>query len=322
MTDAPSMTDLARDYLAHRRSLGYQLDTAGPLLLRFAGYADQSGHSGPLTAELAVRWARLPAAASPGYLARRLDVVRGFARYRAIFDPLTEVPAVGLIRPSHQRRTPYVYTDAEASALIAAARALTPAGGLRPHTYAAFFGLLACTGLRVSEALKLARQDVDWGQGVLTVHRTKFRKSRLVPLHPSAAGALRDYAELRDRFHPSPPSEAFFLTRRGTPLGRATVGVVFWRLRKQLPWSGGAARGRPRIHDLRHTFACKRLLRWYQRGVDVDHAIASLATYLGHVGVAETYWYLTGIPELMEVATARFERFASSDGGGGSHEDQ
>jgi integrase len=317
MTSTPSMVDLAREYLAHRRGLGYQLDSAGPLLLRFAEYADRSGHSGPLTTELAVRWARLPAARSPGYLARRLDVVRGFARYRAIFDPLTEVPPVGLIRPSHQRRTPYVYTDAEVSALIAAARALPPAGGLRPHTYAAFFGLLACTGLRVSEALKLARQDVDWGQGVLTVRRTKFRKSRLVPLHPSAALALRGYAELRDRFHPAPPSEAFFLTRRGTPLQRATLGVVFWRLRKQLSWSARDGRSAPRIHDLRHTFACRRLLRWYQEGADVEHAICALSTYLGHADVAGTYWYLTGVPELLGLATARFERFASPSASAG-----
>jgi integrase len=305
------MVELAREYLAYRKSLGYQFQSAGQLLLRFAEYADQAGHQGPLTTELAVRWARLPSAASPGYLARRLTVVRGFAKYRAIFDPLTEIPSDCLLDSAHRRRTPHIYSDAELAALLDAARSLPPDQGLRRHTYATFFGLLACTGLRVSEAVRLTRSDIDWPQGVLTVRETKFHKSRLVPLHPSATRALHSYADLRDRLYPASPAKAFFLTGRGTPLARATVGVVFWKLRKQLAWPTRPGEGRPRIHDLRHTFACRRLLRWYQEGADVDYALPALATYLGHARVTHTYWYLTGTPELLGLASSRFERFAA-----------
>ena len=173
MTRAPSMTDLVRDYLGHRRRLGFRLDDAGQLLMRFAEYADRAGHRGPLTTDLAVRWACLPRDGSPAYRARRLDLVRGFARYRAIFDPATEVPPRGLLGPAYRRATPHIYSEAEVSALLAAARQLAPAGGLRPHTYATLFGLLACTGLRLSEALNLTRSDVDWERGLLTVRQTK-----------------------------------------------------------------------------------------------------------------------------------------------------
>jgi integrase len=315
MTKASRMVGLAKEYLAYRKGLGFQLASTEPLLLQFAGYADRAGHRGPLTTELAVRWARLPAAGSPGYLARRLDVVRGFARHLAVAEPRTEIPPPGLLGSAYRRRTPHIYSEAELAALLAAARDLPPSTGLRPHTYATLFGLLACTGLRVSEAVKLARGDIDWRQGLLTIRQTKFRKSRLVPLHATALAALRDYADRRDRFHPCPATEAFFLSRRGTPVPLSSVGVTFWKLRKQLRWSGGKGPGKPRIHDLRHTFACRRLQRWYAEGVDIEHAVAALSTYLGHATVRDTYWYLTGTPELLGLATARFERFASPGSG-------
>lgn len=311
MNRRPSTVELVNDYLSYRRNLGFQLASAGELLLQFAEYADQSDHRGPLTTELAVRWARLLVTASPGYVAKRLEAVRGFARYRAIFDPQTEIPPPDFLDAAYRRRTPYIYSEGELSALLAAARLIASGTGLRPHTYATLLGLLACTGLRVSEALKLTRADVDWQQGVLTIRQTKFRKSRLVPLHPSTMRALRDYAALRDRFHRVSSVQAFFLTERGTFLSRGEVGATFWRLRKQLSWSARNGHSRPRIHDLRHTFACRRLLRWYEQGADIEHAISALSTYLGHASVADTYWYLTGTPELLGIATARFERFAS-----------
>ena len=316
MTKAPRMVDLAKEYIAYRRNLGFQLASAEPLLLRFAEYADQIGHRGPLTTELAVRWARLPSKGSSGYIARRLDVVRGFAKYRVIADPRTEIPSPRLLGMTYRRRTPHIYSDAELSALLAAARRIRPSTGLTPHTYATLFGLLSCTGLRVSESLKLNRGDIDWEQGLLTIRQTKFRKSRLVPLHTSTLRALREYGDRRDRFHPAPTVETFFLTRRGTPVSLKGVEATFWRLRIRLRWATGHGHSKPRIHDLRHTFACRRLQRWYEEGVDVEHAITALSTYLGHVTVRDTYWYLTGTPELLELATARFERFASSSSGG------
>lgn len=316
MSKASRMVRLAEDYLAYRKSLGFQLVSTERLLLQFAAYADRTGHRGHLTTDLAVRWAKLPKAGSPGYLARRLDVVRGFARHQSVADPRTEIPPPRLLGATYRRRTPHIYSEAELSALVAAARNLLPSTGLRPHTYATLFGLLACTGLRVSEAVKLVRNDIDWRQGLLTIRQTKFRKSRLVPLHATTLAALRDYVARRDRLYPAPTTEAFFLTSRGTPLALSSVGVTFWKLRKRLRWSAGRGTGKPRIHDLRHTFACRRLQRWYADGVDVDHAVAALSTYLGHATVRDTYWYLTGTPELLGLATARFERFASSTSGG------
>jgi integrase len=315
MTQAATMTQLVGDYLEHRRKMGFQLQNAGHLLMRFAAYADRTGHRGPLTTELAVRWARLPQRGAPVYWARRLDLVRGFARYRALFDPRTEIPPRGLLGPAYRRTTPHIYSEAEVAALLAAARQLAPATGLRPHTYATLFGLLACTGLRLSEALRLARPDIDWQRGLLTIRQTKFRKSRLVPLHPSALQALRTYADVRDRFHPLPRTDAFFVTVHGRRLCRATVAGVFVRLRRDLGWSSRGSGRAPRLHDIRHSFACRRLLRWYEQGVDIEHAIAALSTYLGHATVRDTYWYLTGIPELLGLATARFERLAAPDSG-------
>ena len=310
------MVDLVEEYLDYRRRLGFRLRVEGQMLLDFARYADRTGHRGPLTTELAVCWARLPADTTPLYQARRLEVVRCFARYRAIFDPGTEVPPERFLGSAHRRTAPHIYSEAELASLLAAARRLSSPIGLRPRTYATLIGLLSCAGLRISEALKLTRSDVDWHQGTLTIRETKFHKSRLVPLHPSAIRALLEYARFRDGRHPAPRTDAFFVSDGGTPLAYSTVRTAFRKLCGPLfgPRRPGARA--PRIHDLRHTFACRRLLRWYADGTDPDHAVAALATYLGHAKVSDTYWYLTGIPELLALAAARFERFAAPDHGG------
>jgi integrase len=181
-----------------------------------------------------------------------------------------------------------------------------------------FFSLLASTGLRLSEARHLYRRDVDLDQGLLIVRAGKFHKTRLVPLHPTSVQALATYARWRDSFRNDPPSEFFFRTERAPRLQRAAVEKTFSRLRERL---GGSPRGRtrgPRIHDFRHTFAVRRLLRWYEDGVDVDRKILALSTYLGHAKVTDTYWYLSAVPELMAVTAERFEQFARGDRGGRS----
>jgi integrase len=197
--------------------------------------------------------------------------------------------------------------------LLKAARQLAPVHGLRPHTYVALFGLLWSTGLRISEALNLRRDDVDWQGGILTVKQAKFHKSRLVPLHPSAIKALRRYAKRRDERHPLTQTNLFFLSETGGPLTYVAVGRTFQKLRKILQVPAGQRR--PRLHDFRHSFACERLLAWYREGVDVNHAITTLATYLGHGQVTDTYWYLTATPELLAVATSRLSRSKSGKGG-------
>jgi integrase len=308
------MIDRAKEYLAHRRALGFALEGSGKLLMHFARFADRSRHCGPLTADLVLRWASLPPTASSRYRAERLSIVRVFARHLAAEDGRSQVPDRRLVGRNHSRLQPHIYSDQQLLELVHAAAKLSPVYHLRPHTYSAFFGLLASTGLRVSEALSLDKGHVDLVHGILTIEATKFRKSRLVPLHATATRALRRYARQRERW--ARDSKAFFVGGHGQSLPYTTVRSTFRRLCAQLNWRSNGMLPRPRIHDLRHSFACRRLLRWYQQGVNVDHAIASLSTYLGHGKVTDTYWYLTGTAPLLAVAGNRFERFAEPVSGG------
>jgi integrase len=306
-----TMVSLVEEYLVMRRKLGFALEIEGQQLMRFARYADRAGHRGPLTIELAVRWALLGRDRGCVAAARRLDAVRRFAKHRWLLDARTQVPPEGLLGQSYRRRPmPHIYSDGELAALLKAASALGPSRGLRPRTYVTLLGLLAATGLRISEALRLTRGDVDLNTGVLTVVQTKFQKSRLVPLHPTTTRALRRYARARNRRYPRVSrAMAFFLTERGTSLKYWRALMTFTALRTQLGWTGPRGQ-RPRLHDLRHTFAVRRLIRWHRRGVDLHHRIAALSTYLGHVKVTDTYWYLTAVPELLAITGRQYERFA------------
>lgn len=303
------MATLVDDYLVRRRSLGFALEIEARQLRSFARFADDSGHRGPLTVDLITRWATQPGRRSRRFPGRRLDVLRPFARDRAGIDPATEIPPAGLLGPARRRGVHHIYTDAELGSLISEAQKFGPVGSLRPFTYATLFGLLAASGLRVSEALRLTHTDVDLVHDVITVRMTKFRKSRLVPVHPTTADALRAYARRRDDVVARPLTKTFFATKVGTRLPYSTVRSAFLRLRRALGWD--RADPRPRIHDLRHTFACRRLRAWYAAGIDAAVQVAALATYLGHAHVTDTYWYLTGSPELLGVAAMRFERFAT-----------
>lgn len=307
-----TMSAKVGEYLAFRRGLGYQLRTEGRLLEQFARYADAAGHRGPLTTELALRWARLPAGGDPLYWARRLEVVRCLARHLAAVEPGTEVPPRRLLGPAHRRTPPHIYSDAELTRLMTAAGRLGPPGGIRPRTYATLVGLLASAGLRISEALRLSRADVDPIGGVVTVRETKFGKSRLVPLHPTAAAELAAYARDRDRLVPGPRGDHFFLSGRGEGVPYSTARTVFRTLCDRLGITGSGRR--PRLHDLRHTFACRRVEAWYDAGVDLAHAVSALSVYLGHAKVTDTYWYLTATPDLLARAAGRFESFARPAG--------
>jgi integrase len=236
------------------------------------------------------------------------------ARYQAIFDPDTQIPPSRLLGPAHRRTTPYIYSELQVTQLLATAGALASASGLRPRTYCTLFGLLASSGLRISEALILRRDRVDLRQGVLTIDRSKFCKRRLVPLHPSTTQALRRYARCRDQRHPVPQSDTFFVSDSGQALAYSTVRTTFKGLRQKLGWQPADDARAPRIHDLRHTFVCRRILVWVAQGTDVDHAIAALSTYLGHRKVTDTYWYLTGVPELLALAAKRFEHGVQQGG--------
>ena len=298
------LLDEVAEYLDLRRGLGFGLQGLEGRLVDFARYAERVGHQGPVTIELAVQWALSSSSTDPSYAAQRLSAVRLFARHLAIADPRTEIPPAGLLGRVPARKPPHIYTDTELGALLHQARLLQPREGLRPTTYVTVFSLLAATGLRISEACGLSDPDVDLSQGLLTIRESKFRKSRLVPLHPTTTEALLRYRADRGA------SASFFRTDRTATLKTKAVQKTFSRLRDRLHWTAQGRTRRPRIHDLRHTFAVRRLQRWYEEGADIDRKILALATYLGHVKVTHTYWYLSAVPELMAIPSRRFEHFA------------
>ena len=308
----PHLLALVDEYLAVRHGLGFDVDGPRWLLRSFVQYADRVGHHGSVTTDLAVQWALTSGSRDPAQATRRLSALRPFARYCAVFDPATEIPPLGLLGRLPGRKPPHIYSEAEILALLRQARRLLPRRGLRPQTYVALFGLLASTGLRLSEACRLTRDDVDLAGGVLTIRESKFRKSRLVPLHSTTTQALMRYAAARNACRAVPQSGRFFCTDRASVLTRAAVEKTFSRLRQRLDWSAQGRARRPRIHDLRHTFAARRLLHWVETGANVDRQVLALSTYLGHAKVTDTYWYLSAIPELVAVTAQRFERFAHS----------
>ncbi len=313
MKQTLTMTAKVEQYLAFRRAMGYRLRIEGRMLQQFARYADDVGHRGPLTVDLATRWARLPRQADRMYAARRLEVVRCFARHQIAVEPATQIPPQRLLGRAHRRTAPHIYSDAEMRSLLSAAGRLGSTNGLRARTYFVLIGLLASTGLRISEALRLSRADVNLTSGIVTVRQTKFNKSRLVPLHPSAVVALKGYVHERDRSIPRPRDDHFFLSDAGARLPYSTARCAF---RKLCDHEGITGTGRrPRFHDLRHTFACRRVEAWYDAGVDLSRAVAALCVYLGHAKVSDTYWYLTATPELMARAAVRFETFGISPTG-------
>lgn len=295
------------EYLKLRRSLGFKLERAGRLLTQFVTFLDEHD-SVIITTSLALRWALLSPSGSRRQAADRLGMVRGFAKYLAALDARTEVPCRELLSlPSSRKLIPYIYTDADICALMRATQILD---GLKQMTYATLIGLLATTGMRVGEAIALDRQDVDVAAGVLVVRHSKFGKSRELLLHETTSTALSAYAHDRDLALRYPSSPSFLLSLAGTRLNYKNVHFAFLRL---LRASGLDARHcRPRIHDLRHTFAVNTLLRWYREGVAVDARLPSLSTYLGHVSPASTYWYLIATPELLQRASQRAEQLVGS----------
>lgn len=295
------------EYLSVRRALGVKLRVPGRLLERFVDFAEREG-TDVITTDLALRWATQPADAQPAQWANRLGMVRRFAQYRSAADPRTEVPPPDLLPFRTQRPTPYLYSDEEVSRLLEAARELPAVTGLRPHSYATLFGLYAVTGMRTNEPLHLDREDVDLTRGVLTVRGTKFGKSRYLPIHPSTQGVLQAYAERRDALCRHPLAPSFFLAERGNRLTEWSVRRTFVKLSRQVGLRRPQDSRGPRLHDFRHRFAVKTLLQWYRDGQDAEQHLPELATYLGHTHVADTYWYLTAVPELLQLAAQRVEQ--------------
>ena len=307
------MSDLreaAERYLQLRRNLGCKLVEPGRLLQSFLAFAEREEAS-HVTTDLALRWAQQPSSVQPATRARRLSVVRRFAAWLSASDRRTEVPPAGLLPGRYVRKRPYIYSDAEIRDLIRTAGQLASASGLKGRTYAMIFGLLAVTGMRVSEVLALDREDVELDEGILRIRRTKFGKSRLVAVDDSTRQVLADYARERDRVVRRPSAAAFFVSEGGDRVTGWAARYNFAKVSREVGLrapAGGRRHGRgPRLHDMRHRFAVCTLLRWYRSGIDVEREIPKLATYLGHVHVNETYWYLEAVPELLELAAGRLE---------------
>lgn len=312
---APTWLDRVNDYLAWRRGLGFELKSPEWMLRDFARHAERAGPLEHLTVEFATQWALASRSSDPDQATRRLTIVRPFARYLAVFDPATAVPPAALLGRAPRRKQPHIYNDTEIAALLRHAKLLLPRGGLRPRTYVTFFSLLASTGLRLSEACRLTSRDVDLADALITVRQSKFRKSRLVPIHPTTTQALARYVADRNAYRNAPLSDYFFRTERSPSLAPAAVKKTFSRLRSRLGWTDQGRARRPRIQDLRHAFAVRRLVRWYEEGADVSQKMLALSTYLGHAKVTDTYWYLSAVPELMTIAAQRFEQFVHQEQG-------
>lgn len=291
------------DYLDLRHSLGHELAEAGWLLPSFVAYLADRG-LGTVTVQAALDWAQTsPTGKGMSVGPRRMTAARGFARYLAGIDENTEVPPARLMATRQRWRRPFIYTCSDVEAVMSQARA-TIASPLRAATYDTLIGLLAASGLRIGEAIKLDRSDVDWDQGVLLIRESKFGKSRLVPLHPSVMQALTNYALLREEVQPHPNTPGFFVSLTRNRLCYAVVQETFRCLVNDAGVGAGAP-SPPRLHDLRHTFAVMTLLSWYRSDKDVAARIPSLSTYLGHREPASTYWYLSAAPELLALAAAR-----------------
>lgn len=298
------LRDALADYLTIRRALGYKLTRTGLLLADFVGYLEANG-TDTITTHASCAWATLPSSGALDWWAQRLSVVRPFARHLHAIDAAHEVPPPGLLPGRSQRATPYLYSDADIAALMAAASGFR--SPLRVATFQTLVGLLAVTGLRIGEALRLDRDDLDLAEGTLTIRLSKFGKSREVPLHASTVDALGAYARERDRLCARPAGPAFFISTAGTRLLYCNAHLGWLDLVRRAGLQPRSAKCRPRPHDLRHSFAVRTLLDWYRDGADVQARLPLLSTYLGHVHPGSTYWYLSAAPELLNLVVARLD---------------
>jgi integrase/recombinase XerD len=303
-----TLRQAVQEYLTLRRSLGFKLRDAGKLLQAYVKFMEEQ-RAPYITTKLALAWAQQPSTVQPAEWARRLSVVRIFARHRSATDPRTQIPPEGLLPYRPKRARPYLYSAQEIRCFLRAALSLPARGGLRPWTYHCLFGLLSVTGMRIGEARNLELQDVDLRTGVLTIRSGKFGKSRLIPIHASTRRVLADYLARRDRrWAARPVSSYVFLSNWGNQLDGGEIHRTFYALSRQIGLRGRSDSHGPRLHDMRHRFAVMTLLRWYRSGKDVERKLPYLSAYLGHVHVSDTYWYLSAWPELMREAMSRLER--------------
>ncbi len=305
-----SMTAQVERYLTLRRAVGFELGIAGRQLMQFARFVESTG-STLVTLEIAVAWANAGRDPTPLSRARRIELIRPFARFLQQLDENNEVPDRNLFGPAHRRLTPHIFSDSELEQLLAQAADLPPTKSVWPIGYQTLFGLIASTGLRLGEALRLEIKDIDSVDGRLLVRRTKFRKSRWVPLHPTVVDRLERYRMLRSQRGGF--TERFFVDPAGNALDANRVDYVFKKLCSTLGWQARGGHPFIRITDLRHSFITHTLAHWQAQGAGTDQFTLALSTYVGHTKITDTYWYLTAMPELLQTANDRFEGFAQGD---------
>jgi len=306
-----AIRDALTQYIAVRRALGTQLREPAVTLGHFVEVLERKGAEF-ITTHLALRWAQEPKRAQRATWARRLTMVRRFAAWLSAFDPRTEVPPKRLFNARHRRNKPYIFTDQEIERLMAEAARLPSPKGLCSLTHVTLIGLLAATGLRPGEALALELRDVDLQTGILAIRQTKFGKSRFVPIKDSTCAALAHYVERRNVVCACRPADGFLVSENGARLRDYAARLTFAKVSCAIGLRA-AAEGRrigrgPRLQDMRHTFATRKLIEWYKAGLDVERELPKLATYLGHVDVSHTYWYIESVPELLHLATERMSQ--------------
>ncbi|MCK4825527.1 tyrosine-type recombinase/integrase [bacterium] len=302
-----SLKEAAEEYIYLRRALGFKLRDTESLLKDFTDFMERE-NAPYITTNLSLLWAKAPKNALQAYWSSRLSVIRRFAQYVKAMDSRNEVPPHGILPYRYHRCNPYIYSDEEVLKLLQACNSLNSGNELRKHTCYTVLGLLAVTGMRISEVTALTRENVDLTQGIISIRNTKSRKSRLIPVHRSTLQVLREYARLRNQIYPTCQVSNFFLSDQGTVLTGYAVRYVFIHLSHQIGLRKPTDSHGPRIHDLRHRFAVKTIIKWYREGVNVENLIPLLSTYLGHTKPSDTYWYLSSVPELIGLAAARLEK--------------
>ena len=307
-------TSLVESYLAQQRQLGYSLKSEGHSLQNFARFAERQVNEPTLTIELALRWANKAPSGSDIAIARRFCVLRPFSRYLCMHEKGSVVLPSHFIGPTHRRLSPFIFTDLEIIQLMASANNLIPVNGLRPITIKTLIGLLASTGLRPGEAVRLQRQDVNLHDGEITIHNSKGWKKRVIPISPSTLDAIKAYNRTREQLNPQSQSGYFFEFDNFKPLDIRAADYAFQVIRKDIGLQFKHNGRRPRLYDLRHTFVCRKVVSWYQTGQNVDCRLAQLSHYLGHKKISDTYWYLTAIPELMACAADKAVSYCAFGG--------
>ncbi|TJW00022.1 MAG: integrase [Mesorhizobium sp.] len=314
MIRSTTMLSRAEAYLDYRRSLGFKLRIPGRQIISFARYADERGHEGALASDIALRWAKAEATTQdPFTWAKRLEVLRPFAAFLALEDPETTFPATNPFGRTKRRLAPHIFTPDEITTIIAEAHHIRRVQAAGTIMMPALLGLLASTGLRISEALGLRLNDLNLQAAQILVREAKYSRQRLVALHPTTVAALEIFLARRNAIFLSNPADTVFRSElSGKPLNYSNVWHAWFRITQRLRIMPRGGHPFVRIHDLRHSFICRRLILWQEGGADIDGAMMMLSTYVGHVNLRDTYWYVESVPELMAIAGDRFEAASHS----------